>query len=78
MNMPSKTPSTKSSSTRAKSAKTKETKQPTREEIERRAYEISQSKRDAGPVTNWLEAERELVEAAAPKPRRRKTATSKT
>lgn len=45
------------------------------DEIQRRAYEISQSVGNGDPVGNWLEAERQLVAAAAPKPRRRKTAT---
>lgn len=48
---------------------------PAHDEIQRRAYEISQSTGNGDPVGNWLEAERQLVAAAAPKPRRRKTGT---
>jgi hypothetical protein len=63
---------TKSPST--KTTKPKQPKAPTQDDIQRRAYEISQSTGDGDPVGNWLEAERELVEAAKPKPRRRKAA----
>jgi hypothetical protein len=66
--MPTKSPSTKVT-------KPKQPKAPTHDEIQRRAYEISQSTGNGDPVGNWLEAERQLVAAAAPKPRRRKTAT---
>jgi hypothetical protein len=66
--MPTKSPSTKI-------PKPKQPKAPTHDEIQRRAYEISQSTGSGDPVGNWLEAERQLVAAAAPKPRRRKTAT---
>jgi replicative superfamily II helicase len=62
--MPTKSPSTK----------TAKKKQPTHEAIEVRAYEISQSTGNGDAVANWLEAERQLVESAAPKPRRRKVA----
>jgi hypothetical protein len=54
--------------------KTTKKKPPTHDEIELRAYEIAQSTGNGDPVANWLEAERQLVEAAAPKPRRRKAA----
>jgi hypothetical protein len=64
--MPTKSPSTKA----------KKTKQPSHQEIELRAYEISQTTGNGDAVANWFEAERELVEAAAPKPRRRKAATA--
>jgi len=64
--MPTKSPSTK----------TKKAKQPTHQEIEQRAYELSQSTGNGDAVANWFEAERQLVEAAAPKPRRRKTAAT--
>jgi hypothetical protein len=64
--MPTKSPSTK----------TKKAKQPTHQDIELRAYEISQSTGNRDAVANWFEAERQLVEAAAPKPRRRKAATA--
>jgi hypothetical protein len=63
---------TKSPST--KTAKPKQLKAPTHDEIQHRAYEISQSTGNGDPVGNWLEAERELVAAAIPKPRRRKAA----
>jgi hypothetical protein len=66
--MPAKSPSTKTS-------KPRQPKAPTHDEIQGRAYAISQSTGNGDPVGNWLEAERQLVEAAAPKPRRRKTAT---
>jgi hypothetical protein len=65
--MATKTPSTKIT-------KPKQPKAPTQDDIQRRAYEISQSTGNGDPVGNWLEAERELVEAAKPKPRRRKAA----
>ena len=61
--MPTKTPA----------AKRTKRKAPTHDEIQVRAYEISQSSPSSDHVANWLEAERELVEAAAPTPRRRKT-----
>jgi hypothetical protein len=61
--MPTKSPTT-----------TTKKKPPTQDQIEVRAYEISQSTGNGDAVANWLEAERELVEAAAPKPRRRKAA----
>jgi hypothetical protein len=64
--MPTKSPATK----------TKKPKQPTHQEIEQRAYEISQSTGNGDAVANWFEAERQLVESAAPKPRRRKTAAT--
>jgi hypothetical protein len=57
-----------------KPAKGKQPKLPTHDEIRLRAYELSQSTGNGDPVANWLDAERELVEAATPKPRRRKTA----
>jgi hypothetical protein len=65
--MPPKSPTTKTS-------KPKEPKTLAHQDIERRAYEIAQSSGNGDPVGHWLEAERELVEAAAPKPRRRKPA----
>ncbi len=58
--------------TATKPSRAKKGKAPTHEDIERRAYEISQSSGNGDPMEHWLEAERELVEAAAPKPRRRK------
>ena len=67
--MPTKSPT-------AKTAKTTKRKAPTHDEIQTRAYEISQRAGVGDDVANWLEAERQLVEAAAPKPRRRKTATA--
>ena len=65
-------PSAEPSATKPPRAKKR--KPPTHEDIERRAYEISQSSGNGDPLEHWLEAERELVEAAAPKPRRRKPA----
>jgi hypothetical protein len=61
--MPSKSPNAKST----------KRKTPSHDEIRLRAYEISQSGGSRDDVANWLDAERELVDAAAPKPRRRKT-----
>jgi Protein of unknown function (DUF2934) len=61
--MPSKSPNAKSTKRNA----------PSHDEIRLRAYEISQSSPSGDDLANWLEAERQLVEAAAPKPRRRKT-----
>jgi hypothetical protein len=55
-----------------KATKPKQPEQPSQQEIELRAYEISQSTGNGDAVANWFEAERQLVEAAAPKPRRRK------
>jgi hypothetical protein len=66
--MPTKTTETKSPS------RARKPKAPDHEDIQLRAYEISQSSGNGDPVGHWLEAERELVEAAAPKPRRRKPA----
>jgi hypothetical protein len=57
-----------------KTAKSKQPEPPTHEQIELRAYEISQSTGNGDATANWFEAERQLVEAAAPKPRRRKAA----
>jgi DUF2934 family protein len=65
---------TEPETTANKPSRAKKRKPPTHEQIEQRAYEISQSSGNGDPVEHWLEAERELVEAAAPKPRRRKTA----
>jgi hypothetical protein len=65
--MPTKSPTTKP-------AKSKQPKLPSHDEIRLRAYELSQSTGNGDPVANWLEAERQLVEAIAPKPRRRKAA----
>jgi hypothetical protein len=65
--MPATSPTTKST-------KPKQPKAPTHDDIERRAYEISQSTGNGDPVGHWLVAERELIEAAAPKPRRRSKA----
>jgi Protein of unknown function (DUF2934) len=62
--------------TKSESTKTTKKKAPTHEEIELRAYEISESTGNGDTVANWLEAERQLVEAAAPKPRRRKAAAA--
>jgi hypothetical protein len=67
--MPTKSPT-------AKSTKTTKRKAPTHDEIQARAYEISLSGPRGDDMANWLEAERQLVEAAAPKPRRRKTAAA--
>jgi len=67
--MPTKSPTTKT-------AKTTKRKAPSHDEIQVRAYEISQASPAGDDVSNWLEAERQLVEAAAPKPRRRKAAVS--
>jgi hypothetical protein len=60
--------------TKSTTTKTTKKKLPTHEEIQLRAYEISESTGNGDDVANWLEAERQLVEAAAPKPRRRKAA----
>jgi hypothetical protein len=57
-----------------KPAKGEQPQLPTHDEIRLRAYELSQSTGNGDPVANWLDAERELVEAVTPKPRRRKTA----
>jgi len=65
--MPTDSPSTKT-------AKPKRPKAPTHDDIQRRAYEISQSTGNGDAVGNWLTAERELIEVAKPKPRRRKAA----
>ena len=65
---------TEPETTATKPSRAKKRTPPTHEQIEQRAYEISQSSGNGDPVEHWLEAERELVEAAAPKPRRRKTA----
>jgi len=67
--MPTKSPT-------AKSTKNGKSKTPTQDEIRVRAYELSQSRPGGDAMADWLEAERQLVEAAAPKPRRRKTATA--
>ena len=67
--MPTKSPT-------AKSTKTTKRKAPSHDEIQLRAYEISRSRPGSDDTANWLEAERQLVEAAAPKPRRRKTAAA--
>jgi hypothetical protein len=69
--MPSDPSSTKTA-TAKKPAKPKRPKAPTQDDIQQRAYEISESTGNGDPVGNWLEAERELVEEAKPKPRRRK------
>jgi hypothetical protein len=71
--MPSDPSSTKTA-TAKKPAKPKRAKAPTQDDIQRRAYEISESTGNGDPVGNWLEAERELVAGAKPKPRRRKPA----
>jgi Protein of unknown function (DUF2934) len=63
---------TKSPST--KTTKAKQPQEPSHDDIRLRAYELSESTGNGDPVGNWLEAERELVEAAKPKPRRRKAA----
>jgi hypothetical protein len=63
---------TKSPST--KTTKAKQPKEPSHDDIRLRAYELSESTGNGDPVGNWREAERELVEAAKPKPRRRKAA----
>ena len=78
--MPSKSESTKAAkaATTKKAparAKTAKATTPTHEAIQLRAYELSQSN-GGDPVDNWLEAERQLVETAAPKPRRRKAAAA--
>jgi hypothetical protein len=65
---------TEPETTATKPSRAKKRKQPTHDEIEQRAYEISQSSGNGDPVEHWLAAERELVESAAPKPRRRKAA----
>jgi len=64
--MPTKSPSTKTARRRT----------PTHDEIQVRAYAISQSRPTGDDMANWLEAERQLVEEAAPKPRRRKKAAA--
>ncbi len=65
--MPTKSPTTKPT-------KSKQPRLPAHDEIRLRAYELSQSTGNGDPVANWLDAERQLVEATAPKPRRRKAA----
>ena len=75
--MASKSDSTKTTTKKAPTrAKVAKPKGPAHEDIQLRAYELSQTN-GGDPVDNWLEAERQLVEGAAPKPRRRKTAAAK-
>jgi len=69
--MPTKSPTAKTT----KTTKTTKRKAPTHDEIRLRAFEISQGSPTGDDVANWLEAERQLVEAA-PKPRRRKAAAA--
>jgi hypothetical protein len=70
--MPAKSPTAKTT----KTTKTIKRKAPSHDQIQERAYEISQASPTGDDVANWLEAERQLVEAAAPKPRRRKAAVA--